>query len=292
MRRALLPVAGACFLISHAAAAPARYPVTGLILNIDKAHKSFVASCSEIPGYMKAMVMPFNVREPKALEGLKTSMFVDFTLVVDKEHSWAENVRVHEYENTAQEPMLVRRLEFLAKLDKTNPVAAPMAAGAQVPDFTLTDQTGQRVSLSKFAGKVVAVTFIYTSCPLPDYCFRMSNNFARIQKRFAAKMGSDLVLLSISFDPLRDTPEVLAKYAGNWKADASSWHFLTGTPDEVKEVCHRFGLNFWPDEGLLAHSLHTLVIDRQGKLAANFEGNQFSAEQLGDFVDATLNRGR
>jgi protein SCO1/2 len=96
------------------------------------------------------------------------------------------------------------------------------------------------------------------------------------------------VLLSISFDPVHDTPEVLAKYASIWKADANSWHFLTGTPAEVKVVCRRFGLNFWPDEGTLAHSLHTLVLDREGKLAANFEGNQFSAEQLGDFVETTL----
>ena len=293
MKRALLLALASCFFLSNVrAAATARYPVTGLILSIDKPHRTFNASCTEIPGYMKAMVMPITVREPKALEGLKPSMFVDFTLVVEKDRSYAENVRVHEYENLAQEPLLVRRLELLARLDKTNPPPAPVAIGAPVPDFTLTDQTGQRVSLSRFASKVVAVTFIYTSCPLPDFCFRLSNNFGRLQKRFAAKMGSDLVLLSISFDPVHDTPEVLAKYASTWKADPNSWHFLTGAPADVKAVCRRFGLNFWPDEGSLAHSLHTLVIDREGKLAANFEGNQFTAEQLGDFVETTLNHVR
>ena len=181
-------------------------------------------------------------------------MFVDFTLVVEKDRSWAENVRVHEYENLAQEPLLVRRLEMLARLDKSNPAPAPLAIGERVSDFTLTDQTGQRVSLSRFAGKVVGVTFIYTSCPLPDYCFRLSNNFGRLQKRFAAQMGRDLVLLSISFDPVHDQPEVLAKYASTWKADPNSWHFLTGTPAEVKAVCRMFGLNFWPDEASLTHS--------------------------------------
>jgi protein SCO1 len=271
------------------AVAADRYPVTGLILSIDQAHRSFTASCTEIPGYMKAMVMPIRVRGAKALTDLKPSTFVDFTLVVEKDHSYAENVRVHEYENLAQEPLLVRRLQLLARLDKTNPPATPLAIGQPVPDFTLTDQTGQRVSLSRFQGEVVAVTFIYTNCPLPDYCFRLSNNFGRLQKRFAGRMGRDLVLLSISFDPVHDTPEVLAKYAGIWKADANSWHFLTGTAAEVKAVCGRFGLNFWPDEGTLTHSLHTIVIDRQGKLAANLEGNQFSAEQLGDFVQTTLN---
>ncbi len=293
MKRSLLPALAACFFVGNfPAAAAARYPVTGLILSIDQPHRRFVASCSEIPGYMKAMVMPIPVRDAKALAGLKPSMFVDFTLVVEKDHSWAENVRVHEYENLAQEPLLVRRLELLARLDKSNPAPAPLAIGERVSDFTLTDQTGQRVSLSRFAGKVVGVTFIYTSCPLPDYCFRLSNNFGRLQKRFAGQMGRDLVLLSISFDPVHDQPEVLAKYASTWKADPNSWRFLTGTPAEVKAVCRMFGLNFWPDEGTLAHSLHTLVIDREGKLAANFEGNQFSAEQLGDFVETTLNHVR
>jgi protein SCO1/2 len=239
---------------------------------------------------MKAMVMPVKVSDPKALADLKPSMFVDFTLVVGKDRSWAENVQPHDYENFAQEPLLVRRLQLLARMDKSNLDPPPLTIGAAVPDFTLTDQTGQRVSLSRFAGKVVAVTFIYTSCPLPDYCFRLSNNFGRLRKRLSGQMGRDLVLLSISFDPVHDQPEVLAKYASSWKADPNSWRFLTGTPAEVKAVCRMFGLNFWPDEGTLAHSMHTLVIDREGRLAANFEGNQFSAEQLGDFVETTLNK--
>jgi protein SCO1/2 len=293
MKRVLLLVCLPIFAYFPAVAAAAeRYPVTGLILSIDQPHLRFVASCTEIPGYMKAMVMPIPVREVKALAGLKPSMFVDFTLVVEKDRSYAENVREHDYENLAQEPLLVRRLQLLARLDKANPLAPTLEIGQPVPDFTLTDQTGQRVSLSRFKGKVVGLTFIYTSCPLPDYCFRLSNNFGRVQKRFADRMGRDLVLLSISFDPVHDTPEVLAKYAAIWKADANSWHFLTGTPEEVKAVCGRFGLNFWPDEGALTHSMHTIVIDRQGKLAANLEGNQFTAEQLGDFVQTTLNPAR
>jgi protein SCO1/2 len=289
MTRSVLPALLACLTAGHVLAAVQRYPVTGLILSIDQPHRTFVASSSAIPGYMKAMVMPFPVRDPKALAGLRPSMFVDFTLVVENDHSYAENVRVRDYESLEQEPLLVRRLQLLANLDKKNPPAPPLAIGEPVADFTLTDQTGQRVSLSHFAGKVVAVTFIYTSCPLPDYCFRLSNNFGRLQKRFADRMGRDLMLLSISFDPVHDQPEVLAKYASIWKADSSSWHFLTGTLPEVKQVCRRFGLNFWPDEATLTHSLHTVVIDRQGKLAANFEGNQFTAEQLGDFVETTLN---
>lgn len=290
MKRAFLAVNLVCLLAVEVLQGAQRFPVNAVILSIDKAHRTFLASSSEIPGYMKAMVMPFQVRDAKALDGLKPSMFVDFTLAVDKDRSWVENLRVHEYQSVEQEPMLARRLQLLANLDRKNPLAPPIAIGDAVPDFTLTDQAGSRVRLSLLAGKVVGITFIYTSCPLPDYCFRLSNNFGRLQKRFATRMGRDLVLLSISFDPAHDTPAVLAKYAGIWKADANSWHFLTGTLPDVKQVCHRFGLNFWPDEASLTHSLHTVVVDRQGKLAANFEGNQFTAEQLGDFVEATINR--
>lgn len=280
----------ALLLIALSARAETRYPVTALILTIDRDHRTFTASSSEIPGYMKAMVMPFQVRDAKALDGFQPGMFVEFTLVVDKDHSSAENIREHEYQDVQQEPMLVRRLQLLASLQQGKPPGPAIAVGAAVPDFTLTDQTGHRVSLSQFRGKVVGLTFIYTSCPLPDYCFRLSNNFGRLEKRFAAQMGRDIELLSITFDPVHDTPDVLAKYAGIWKADPKAWHFLTGSLAEVKAVSHQFGLNFWPDENTVTHSLHTIIIDRDGRLAANFEGNQFSAEQLGDFVAVTLNR--
>jgi protein SCO1 len=123
---------------------------------------------------------------------------------------------------------------------------------------------------------------------LPDYCFRLSNNFSQLNQRFAGRMGRDLVLLSISFDPVHDQPALLAKYASTWKADPESWHFLTGPLDDVKAVSRQFGLNFWPDEVYVTHSLHTLVIDRQGRLAADLEGNQFTARQLGDYVEALI----
>jgi protein SCO1/2 len=239
---------------------------------------------------MEAMAMPFTVREEKALDGLEPSMPVEFTLVVDGDHSYAEGIRIHRYESMEQEPLRARRLQLLADPAAADPGAGKLTLGQPVADFALIDQTGQRVALSQFAGKVVALTFIYTSCPLPDYCFRLSNNFGRLSKRFADRMGRDLVLLSISFDPVHDQPKVLAKYGATWKADPKSWHFLTGSLPDVKAVCRQFGLNFWQEEGSLTHTLHTVVIGRQGKLAANFEGNEFTAEQLGDFVEVEMGR--
>jgi protein SCO1 len=276
-RSAILVLAGGCLAV-----AAARYPVTGIVLQVDRAHHSFTASCAAIPGYMEAMSMPYPVRDDKELAYLKPGAYVEFTLVVEKNRSYAEGIRIHRFESAEQEPLLARRLQLL------EPPGATVRPGEPVPDFTLTDQTGRRVALSQFAGEVVALTFIYTSCPLPDYCFRLSNNFGQLSTRFAGRMGRDLVLLSVTFDPVHDSPEVLARYGATWKADARSWHFLTGSLAEVKAVSRQFGLNFWQDGGFLTHSLHTLVIDRHGRLAADFEGNEFTAGQLGDYLAVVM----
>jgi len=166
-----------------------------------------------------------------------------------------------------------------------------LKVGQPVPDFSLTDQNREHVTRSQFAGKVVAITFVYTRCPFPNFCFRLTNNFARLQKRFANEMGRNLILLTISLDPVHDPPETLAEYARTWNIDAKGWHLLTGPPAEVHKFCERFGVAFFPDEGQLIHSLHTLIIDRQGKLAANLEGNEFTAEELGDLVQSVLKGG-
>ena len=120
------------------------------------------------------------------------------------------------------------------------------------------------------------------------YCFRLSNNFGQLQKRFRTRMGSNLVLFSIVIDPAHDQPTALADYAKTWKADSHYWHFLTGPPPEIEKVARAFDMNFYPDEALFVHSFHTVVIDREGKLAANLEGNSFSAKQLGDLVETVM----
>jgi protein SCO1 len=165
-----------------------------------------------------------------------------------------------------------------------------VSVGAAMPEFELTDQSGRRVALSMLKGKVVAVTFIYTRCPLPDYCPRMVENFRAVRQRFVTRMDRDLVFLTISFDPKFDTPEMLTKYATSQRAGGPGWHFLTGDPAAVERVCNAFGIQYWPEEGLITHSLQTAVIDREGRLAATVEGKDFTPQQLGDLVGAVLDR--
>jgi protein SCO1 len=264
-----------------------RYSVKGLLLKVDTDHKLMIVSSDAIPGYMDTMTMPFPVRDLKQLDTITPGSLIDFTLVVEGGTSYAENVRLHHYEGLEPDPLAARRLKLLNQA--TNPSKVKLVAiGAAVPDFSLIDQNRQGISLSKLAGKVVVLNFIYTRCALPNFCFRSSNNFGQVQRRFRSKLGSELVLLTVTFDPVHDQPETLAKYAKIWKADASSWHFLTGSADDVRRVCDLFGEDFFQDEGLMNHSLHTAVIDTKGKLVANLEGNEFSAQQLGDLVQTVL----
>jgi protein SCO1/2 len=276
-------------LSTGSAWAAQQFSVTGMVLKVDQPRKIFVVSCQSIAGYMDAMVMPFEVRQVKDLDSLAPGMTVDFTLVIDKESNYAERIQIRHYESVEQDPLTARRLKLLTEI--SHPATAKaLAIGQAVPEFTLIDQSQHRVTFSKFAGKVVAINFIYTSCALPNFCFRNSNTFGVLQKRFKEKMGRELVLLTVTFDPQRDGPEVLGKYARTWKADPATWHFLTGSVPDVQRVSNIFGMDYFPDEGLMNHSLRTAIIDRRGRLVANIEGNQFTTDQLGDLVQTILSR--
>ena len=262
------------------------YAMRGMVLKVDPAHKSFVVSHDSVPGVMDGMTMSFDVSEPKELEGVMPGMTVEFTLVLERKSAHVEHVRIRQYESAEQDPLTARRLKLLNEMTGTR--SAAVAVGQAVPDFTLTDQVRHPITLSQFLGEVVAINFVYTSCALPQFCFRMTNSFGVLAKRFKDQMGQDLVLLTVTFDPVRDQPERLAEYASQWKANHDVWHFLTGTVPDVKRVCGLFGVDFFPDEGLMNHSSRTAIIDRQGKLFANIEGNQFTATQLGDLVETAL----
>ncbi len=175
-----------------------------------------------IAGYMEAMTMPFRVETARDLDGLQPGSRVDFQLKVTRSRAIARHVKLQQ-----------------TSLDSV-PLPIPadkIAIGDAMPDFTLTAQDGCAVRLSSFQGQLVAVDFIYTRCPLPDVCPRLSANFARLQERFAGRM----VLLSITLDPQHDTPEVLAEYARRWRADSRTWQFLTGQENDIRKVAGHFG---------------------------------------------------
>lgn len=261
----------------------------GVVLKVDAAGRTMIVSTEKVQGFMDAMAMPFRVRTAASLKDLKPGAAIEFVYVVDGASSRAESIKVRRYENLEQEPLELRRLKFLNDLVAPAGAVKPLAVDQVVPDFVFTDQQRQPVTLSTFAGKVVAVTFTYLRCPNPAYCFRLASNFGQLQKRFADRLGKDLVLLMIVIDPEYGENGAIAEYAKIW-ATNPNWHFLAGGVDQTKQVAGRFGVEYWKDEGLLVHSFGTAIVDRRGRLAANMEGNEFSAKQLGDLVLNVMER--
>lgn len=279
------------FAVGECLASQKKYDVTGLLLSANISKHTITVSCNQIPGYMDAMVMSFPVRDAKLPDRLQPGTTVSFKLVVDNDSSYAEDVRIVPFESLELDPTEARRLKLLENAISRKPLSADVVrVGQFVPDFQLTDQNRAPVSLSEFTGKVVALTFVYTRCPRPDYCVRLSNNFGLLQRRFAGRMGHDLILLTVVIDPVHDQPDALKEYARTWNADARSWHFLTGSVADIQQLCRRFDMSFYPDEALFVHSFHTVVIGRRGRLIANLEGNDFSAKQLGDLIENVAER--
>ncbi len=229
-----------------------------------------------IPGFMDAMAMRFAVRDRDRLAEVHPGDRISFRLRVRPSATWIDRLR------------LLSAAPADAGLTLTPAKPTLVKLGQPMPDFTLVDQHARPVSLSALRGRVVVVTFIYSRCPLPDYCPRVVANLGSVRDRFRERLGGDLTLLTVSFDPRYDTPEVLRAYAGHFNADVPGWHFLTGEPDAIARVCDAFGIEYWPDQGLITHTLQTAVIDREGKLAAATEGKDFSGRQLADLVATIL----
>jgi len=288
-RRAIL-TAAFCIQAAMCAWAANEHTVQGILLQVDRQKGSITVSCDAIPGYMDAMVMPFEVRQPALLKTLVPGATVRFTMVERGHVEYAEQLQAVKVINDESEPTEAARLTFLHRAMDPAAVARQVAVGHPVPDFTLTDQAQKAIHLAQFRGKVVALTFAYSRCPNPNYCFRLSNNLSQLRRRFHDPAGRNLVLLTIVIDPDNDRGNALERYADTWKADPATWHFLTGKLGDVRAVAELFGMDFWSDEGFLTHSFHTVVIDREGRLAANLEGNQFTAAQLGDLVETVLHR--
>ena len=237
----------------------------GIVLAVDRPNQTVTISHRAIDGYMEAMAMPFHVEAPHDLDHLQPGSRVEFQLKITHRASIARHIHL--------QPTALDNVPIPAAGGK-------IAIGAAMPDFTLTAQDGRAVQLSSFRGQLVAVDFIYTRCPLPDVCPRLSANFARLQKRFAGRIA----LLSITLDPQHDTREVLAEYARRWRADPRTWHFLTGSDDDIRKIAGRFGVVYWAEEGAITHTSSTAIIDPAGRLVALVEGSQFTSQQLIDLV--------
>lgn len=234
------------------------YPVDGIIIALDPLARTFLVSHRPIPNYMPAMAMPFRVATPAELHGLQPGDRLTFKLVVEKDHTLARALRRTEAGPGAIPPPKER-----------------LPLGTLLPHFSLTNQSGQTITLASLRGQILAIDFIYTRCPLPDVCPRLSASFATVARRLR---GRPVTFISVTVDPDYDTPEILAEYARRWGADKGApWHFLTG---DVSRIAAPLGEVYWTDEGSIGHNSATAIVDAEGRLAATLEGSSWRADQL------------
>jgi protein SCO1/2 len=267
-----------------------RYNLKGKVVSVDRAAKKATIDHGDIPGYMPPMTMEFPVRADWVWDDLTPGAEIRAELVVDnaKGEYWLENLGIMSASNPGQpgQPAPPPADERFAQI------------GKEVPDFSLLNQDGKRISMKDFRGKALAITFIYAQCPLPDYCIKMSTNFSDLanQVKGDPDLKDKLRLLSISFDPARDTPAKLKQYGAGYygkdvQPDFNLWQLAVGKDAEVKKIADFFGLRYEVDENdktQLNHSLRTAVIAPDGKVTKIFSGNDWTANDLLREMEFTL----
>jgi protein SCO1/2 len=247
----------------------------------------------EIPGFMAAMTMPFHLDDRKVLEELRTGDEVEGRLRVALEHGQTKDYQLVDLTVTKPAPATPLVLDLSGGAPQLRARPKRLEVGDQVPDFALTGQDGKVLRLSDLRGKVVVLTFIYTRCPLPDFCPYMDRKFADLAQSIAAfpERAAQVRLLSVSFDPDNDTPEVLRKHAAIRGASPPLWTFAVASHDELAKIAAPLGLIYGPGKNEIIHNLCTAVIDPKGKLArleVGTQRNKWSSAELLKTVNSQI----
>jgi protein SCO1/2 len=260
---------------------PRTFQVHGQIRAVDLTGKTVRIAHEEIPHYMPAMTMPFPVKDANVLQGLAAGENVQFELVVTENDAWISHIEKIEAAIEVSENQMPRASAPSAEADRLQP-------GEVVPDFTLTDQNGQPIRLSTFRGKAVVLTFIYTRCPLPNFCPLMSRNFADLQERLSKEFANKYQLLSVTMDPNFDRPEVLKDYAARYDANEKDWSFATGDSEQISFVAGLMGLYYAPENGLISHDFRTALVGPDGRLVHLWKSNVWTPYEVQRLVRETL----
>ncbi|HEX7173845.1 MAG TPA: SCO family protein [Pyrinomonadaceae bacterium] len=251
-----------------------RYDLKGKVVSVERGRGEVVVEHETIPGLMDAMTMPFALKDKDALSVVEPGDRLQATLVVaDSGGFWLESPMITKAAPSGESP--------------ANESSGGPNPGDVVPDFSLVNQDDKPVRLGRYRGRALLLTFIYTRCPLADYCPLMSERFAAISRELAgeASLKDKVQLLSVSIDPAHDTPKVLRsygaahtqKYGGETFA---SWEFATGDPEEVKKLAQFFGLEYFAEKDQIIHSLRTAVIDPTGRVHKIYRGNEWQPSEV------------
>jgi protein SCO1/2 len=266
----LLALVAACADTPRPAAS--RYPLTGQLVAVQLDTGQVLLKHDAVPGYMDAMTMPFQVADRTTIRDRRPGDLIGATLVVDGERSHLENVHW-------------RGRAPLDDAAAARPIAEGLhilAPGDLAPATALASHRGGTVALPDWRGTAVVVTFIYTRCPLPDFCPLLDRRFAAVQDAVAADPGlvGRVRLLSVSFDPDADTPEILTAHAARVGAGAD-WHFATAPRATVDRFAAAFGVNVIREaDRTITHNLRTAVISPDGRVAVLRSGNDWTADDV------------
>lgn len=270
---------------SAASSEAKRYPLTGKVVSVDVAGKQAKIAHERIPGVMEAMEMNFPIKQDWVLHELKPGNKVSGDLVIEPNGYYLDNVAI------SASP--------LDTVDVQEPLreAPTDKIGKEIVNFHLKNQDGKAITAADFRGKILVLTFIFTSCPDPTFCPLMSLNMSDLEKQIRQnpELKDKVRLLSISFDPNKDTPEVLRKYGAGYlgnpeKPSFDIWQLATGSEAEVQEVAGFFGLNTIKEGERIAHNLRTAIIAPDGKIVKLYGGNDWRpADVLKDIQELNSN---
>lgn len=250
------------------------FQVKGVVQAVRPARKEVEIRHEAVPGYMPAMTMPFDVRDTNELAGLEPGQPVSFRLTVTDTEGWID--QIHKLGPPTNTPPTTGPFRQVRDVE-------PLQTGEALPEYHFINQLGQPISTKQFMGQALAITFLFTRCPYPNFCPRMANNFEAAQQKLLALANgpTNWQLLTISFDPEFDKPAVLKAYADAHHCDPTHWTFATGELIDITAIAEQFGLAFWHDEtGSISHNLRTAVIDATGRVRKIFEGNNWTSDEL------------
>jgi protein SCO1/2 len=260
------------------------FDARGVVRQIANDRRKATIQHEAIVGYMSAMTMDFNVKDTNELNGISPSDEITFKLDIGENESWIEGVHFvsHQIENVTNNTFVF------------HVPSAELKTGDLLPDCEFTDENGNTVHLSDFRGKAVAFTFFYSRCPLPDYCVRMSKNFSETRQLLLATANApaNWQLLSISFDPEFDSPQMLSNYADFYRgADTNRWLYAAAPTNTLAHLAPQLDLMVMREDGnIMSHNLRTVVLDPQGKIFRQLDGNQWTPQQLADAILAAARK--
>jgi protein SCO1/2 len=220
---------------------------------------------------MDAMTMPFNVKDAAMLTNVAIGERITFQLHLAETKSWVDHIERFDVSRSAAPRVPAMSESELHPEVRTNSTTSGHSKNP-LRDYKFANQLGQSVSLSDFRGQAIALTFFFTRCPIPEFCPRLSRNFEEVQRKLSALANAptNWHLLSVTFDPAHDTPEVLKAYGTSYQYDPAHWSFLTGPKDKVAELARLCDVKFDPDNGLFNHNFRTLIIDASNHLQMVF----------------------